>query len=70
MKEAIEKVIDEASQWLNIDGVEGIGQGEHGGEPCIVVLISAKKQDIADQIPKTFKGYPVILEETGEFRAL
>jgi len=70
MKQTIEQVIEEASQWLNLDGVEGIGQGEHGGEPCIVVLISGNKQNLAEKIPKSFKGYPVILEETGEVRAL
>lgn len=63
-------IIDEASnQWLSFEGVEGVAQGEKEGKPCILVLISVDPSGIADSIPDTFKGYPVVIEKSGEIKA-
>ncbi len=71
MPESIEKVLEEAEQWISIDGVEGIGQGELEDQgPCIVVLVSKPPESFAGLIPNTFHGFPVVLEESGEIRAL
>ena len=64
------EIIDEASsKWLDIDGVEGIAEGEKDGEPCIIVMISTEPSKISNIIPDTFKGHPVVLEKTGEIKA-
>lgn len=62
-------VIDEASnEWINLDGVEGIAEGDWEGKPCIMVLTSKDSSQIAALIPKSFKGYPVIIEYSGKIK--
>ena len=63
-------IIDEASiQWMSYDGVEGVAEAEKEGKPCILVLISIEPSGLTDSIPSTFKGYPVVMEKTGEIKA-
>ena len=62
---SILEAIDEASKWMEIDGVEGVAQGQKDGKDCIVVLISRNPSELSDVLPSTFKGFPVILEESG-----
>jgi hypothetical protein len=67
----IEQVQEEhTDEWMAIDGVEGTAIGLYEGKPCIKIFISTKSQEIRDKIPSTVEGYPVIIEETGAFRAL
>lgn len=65
MKDDILKAIDQASEWLEIDGVEGVAEGEKGGERCITVLVSVPPSKITVEIPSNFLGYPVIFDESG-----
>ncbi len=68
---SIEQVLeDNTDQWLAIPGIEGMGIGLSEGKPCIRIFTSSKIQNMQDKIPSTVEGYPVIIEETGEFRAL
>lgn len=70
-KETIEQVQQEhTSQWMAIDGVEGTAIGLFEGKPCIKIFSSKKAEDFRGVIPSTVEGYPVIIEETGAFRAL
>ena len=62
MPATIEQAVAEASKWANIPGVQAVGQGEKGGKPAIRVLVSTP--DAERQIPKTFKDYPVIVEQS------
>lgn len=55
---------------MAIHGVAGTGQGEHNGKPCIKVFVTKKSRKLLRQIPEDLGGYPVIIEETGEFHAL
>ncbi len=57
-------------EWMAISGVEGTAIGLFEGKPCIKIFTSSKSQEIRDKIPSTVEGYPVIIEETGAFRAL
>ena len=67
----IEQVQQEhTDEWMAIDGVEGTAIGLHEGKPCIKIFTSSKSQEIRDKIPSIVEGYPVIIEETGAFRAL
>lgn len=65
MKPEMLEAIDEASDWLTIDGVEGVAPGDKEGTDCIVVFSSCTPSELAGRIPTTFKGYPVVIEETG-----
>jgi len=57
-------------EWLAIPGVVGTAIGRQRGKPCIRVLVAHKSKEIARRIPRHVDGYPVLIEETGEFRAL
>ncbi len=67
----IEQVQEELTDaWMAIPGVLGTAIGLYEGKPCIKIFTSSKSQQLQDKIPSTVEGYPVIIEETGEFRAL
>ncbi len=67
----IEQVLkDRTDEWMAISGVEGTAIGLSEGKPCIKIFSSRKPQQLRDKIPSTVEGYPVIIEETGAFRAL
>ena len=68
---SIEQVLqDNTDQWMAIPGIEGTAIGLYEGKPCIKIFSSSKPQQLKDKIPSTVEGYPVIIEETGAFRAL
>lgn len=66
---SIEQVVTEAAQWMNIEGVAGIGQGKAGRKDCIVVLVRVKTPELEKAIPREYEGYPVRIEEVGVIRA-
>ncbi len=67
----IEQVQEEhTDDWMAIPGVEGTAIGLFEDKPCIKILSSVKPQQLRGKIPSTVEGYPVIIEETGAFRAL
>ena len=55
---------------MAIPGVVGIANGLCHGKPCIKVYVVKRTPELARQIPDMLDGYPVVIEETGEFRAL
>ena len=64
----IEDVIEEiSSQWMELDGVEGIGQGKDNDKDCIMVFVSRNPDEFRGSIPGRFKGYTVKFMESGEF---
>lgn len=69
MSSDILEAIDDASSWLDIDGVEGVAEGVCDGQQCIVVACSRPVAELADAIPKTFHGFRVVLEEWGSISA-
>ncbi len=67
----IEQVLkDKADQWMTLPGVVGTAIGLYEGKRCIRIFTSTKPQQLRDKIPSKVEGYIVIIEETGEFRAL
>lgn len=67
----IEQVQEEhTDQWLAIDGVEGTAIALFENKPCIKIYSSKKVEDLREMIPPIVEGYPVIIEESGTFRAL
>lgn len=65
MEADVLKAIDKASVWLDIEGVEGVGQGSKDGEVCIVVGCSLAPTEFEGKIPESFMGYPVVFENWG-----
>jgi hypothetical protein len=62
MTSTIEQAVAEASSWADIPGVEVVGQGEKDGVSVIRVLVSTP--DAQGRIPRSFKGYQVIVEQS------
>jgi hypothetical protein len=68
---SIEEVLREHTDGLmSIPGVVGTAQGICNNKPCIKVFVIKKTKDIDQSIPDELDGYPVEVEETGEFKAL
>jgi hypothetical protein len=66
----IEDVIaDISDKWLNIDGVEGVGQGKVDDKDCIWVFASNITPEIENTIPSELKGFSVKVMESGIIRA-
>ena len=55
---------------MSVPGVVGVAIGEYGGEPCLTVYVAEKTQEVEERIPSQVESYPVVVEATGEFRAL
>jgi hypothetical protein len=55
---------------MSLPGVAGIAQGLCEGKPCIKVYVIDKTPQLEQDIPTTLGGYPVVIEKTGEIRAL
>ena len=55
---------------MALPGVIGTAQGEQAGKPCVMVLVVELTDDLERQIPDNLGGYPVVVTETGEVRAL
>ena len=65
MQARIQSAIDEASRWMEFEGVEGVGEGKRHSKDCILVLVSVDPAELSGIIPHTFKGFPVIIEDVG-----
>ncbi len=67
----IEEVLKEHTEELiNIPGVVGTAQGLCNDKPCIKVYVIDKTPELEQKIPDKLEGYPLMIEETGEIRAL
>ena len=68
---SLEEVLQEHTDSLMaMSGVVGTAQGLCDGEPCIRVFVIKKSDELMGQIPPMIEGYPVDVQETGEFRKL
>lgn len=74
-KQMVQKPIDEVlkestTKLMSLPGVVGTAQSLCEGRPCIKVFVSKKTEKLERKIPKTLEGYPVVIQETGKFKAL
>lgn len=52
-------------------GVAGLYESRlPDGAPCVKILIRTGDPALRARLPKTLEGYPVVIEETGEIRAM
>ncbi|MFQ6078401.1 MAG: hypothetical protein ACE5NJ_04595 [Thermodesulfobacteriota bacterium] len=67
----IQEVLKEHTpELMSLPGVVGTAQGLCDDKPCIKVLVIEKTAELDQKIPGAIEGYPVMIEETGEIRAL
>jgi hypothetical protein len=55
---------------MAIPGVVGTAIGEFEGKPCIKVLVVKKTKELDQKLPAVLEGYRVVVDETGEIKAL
>jgi hypothetical protein len=55
---------------MALPGVVGVAVSNCGGDPCIKVFVVKKTPELSARVPTTLSGFPVAIEETGEFHAL
>jgi hypothetical protein len=59
------------NELMAIPGVVGVAVGAlDDGKLCIKVLVAKKTPEHRERIPKEIEGYPVVIEESGEIRAM
>jgi hypothetical protein len=68
---SIEEVLKARTPGLmSVPGVVGTAQSLCDGKPCIKVYVIRKTSALGRKIPANLEGYPVVIEETGEIKAL
>ena len=68
---SITQALEQATaKLMKIKGVVGTALGLCDGAPCIKIYVARKTPELLAQIPATIAGHPVVIEETGPFKAL
>lgn len=57
-------------QIMTLPGVAAIGESLCDGEPCLRVYVVDLTPEVEARIPSSFEGYRVVVEQSGEIRAL
>ncbi len=69
-KTITEVLREHTDRLLSIPGVVGTAQGLCHDQPCIKVYVIKVTPALTEKIPKVIEGFPVDIEETGEFHAV
>ena len=69
---AIAAVLAEHSPGLiRIPGVTAVAESRGAdGRPCVLILVVRLTPELRSRLPRTLEGWPVVIEESGEIRAL
>lgn len=71
MSQDISAALEQLSrQIMTLQGVAAIGESVCDGEPCLKVYVVDLTPEVEARIPATFDGYRVVIEKSGEIRAL
>lgn len=65
-----EAVSRHAPDLMALPGVVGVAQGECDKLPCLRVYVIEKTPELEQKIPSRLDGFPVVIDVTGEIRAL
>jgi hypothetical protein len=68
------KTIEEAHEafadsMMSRAGIVGVAIGACAGKPCIKLYVTRKTDELARDVPDTYEGFAVEIEEAGEFTA-
>ena len=55
---------------MSLPGVVGTAEGEDSGQACIRVFVVKETPELLNKISTAIEGYPVVVQDTGEFKAL
>ncbi len=71
MRDVIAVMNDHVAALMAVPGVVGVAVGAlDDGSPCILVLVVEKTPQHDALIPGVIEGYGVVVQESGEIRAL
>lgn len=71
MSEDISAALERLSrEIMQLRGVVAIGESLCDGEPCLRVYVADLTPAVEARIPSSFGGYRVVVEKSGEIRAL
>lgn len=66
MTQHFQSILEEVQQkWMDLEGVEAVGQGRVDGQDCIVVYLSTRNPVADQEIPAEYKTVPVQIRESG-----
>jgi hypothetical protein len=60
-----ETIAEIQDQWMDINGVVGIGQGLVDSKDSILVFVSIVTPEVINNIPVSYKGFPVRIMNVG-----
>ncbi len=69
IEDAHKALTDSLMSEAGIAGIAGTAITECDGTPCLKVYVVTDTKEIMDRIPKTFAGYEVTVQVTGEIEA-
>lgn len=56
---------------IAMSGVTAVGEGRlPDGRPCIQIFIRERDPALEERLPRAIEGYPVVVEVSGDIRAL
>lgn len=67
IKEVLKRYTDKL---MAVPGVVAVAEGKSQGKPCIRIFVIDSNSESLKLLPDKLEGYPVKIEESGEFRAL
>ncbi len=71
MRDVVAVMNDHVDALMAVPGVVGVAVGAlDDGSPCILVLVVKKTAEHETLIPADIEGYSVVVQESGEIRAL
>lgn len=60
-----------ADSLMAVPGVVGLYEGRLAdGTPCVKIMVARDDAALRRRLPRTLGGHPVVVEETGEIRAM
>jgi len=66
-----EAIAAHADSLMAVPGVVGLYEGRlQDGTPCVKIMVRRLDEALRARLPRVLEGHPVLIEETGEIRAM
>lgn len=62
---------DHSPGLIAIPGVTAVAESRlPDGRPCVLILVARLTPELRSRLPRELEGWPVVVEESGEIRAM
>ena len=62
---------DHSPELIRVPGVTAVAESRgEDGKPCVLILVVRLTPELRSRLPRTLEGWPVVIEASGEIRAL